>query len=183
MNYSLQKYSEILKTRAIKDAPCGLHFEYSEHKNIIDANQCGNKITLVTSTPYEYIEDVLIHELSHWIIGKNWLFEEHKNWHGEYFLAMQLKMYGSIQFYSESYCFELDKLQPGYSKQAFLVACEIFNKLNKQELSVDEFARSLTEYYNVEKKKTLKYKANKYAALACYAAIAGFVACVYFQII
>jgi hypothetical protein len=123
---------------------------------------------------------VLIHELSHWLIGKNWLFVNRPNYHGKWFLAMQIKMYGNIVRYENSACFMLDQKQNGYTNEEFLDACEIFNIVNKSNMNVDDFAEELTNKYNDEHKKSIRYKLEM---IALSIAIGSWIAFIAYQII
>lgn len=154
-NQAKSTFQRIIDELRLNLAPDGFFFEDGR----AGGRQHGEKIVLNTSTPPDGLEIVFRHEISHYVVGRNWIFNT-RHQHDTYFLATQIAIWGGLDNYKSSGAAEVDSAQPEFRTRSFEDTLHDANFVyhHCQNDDINKFIDNLKKWAHDEKKQSLGYK-------------------------
>jgi hypothetical protein len=155
MNQAKSTFQQIIDELRLDLAPAGFFFGNCR----MGGRQHGEKIVLNDSTPPDGFEIVFRHELSHYIVGRNWIFNT-RHQHDTYFLATQIAVWGGLENYNASGAADEDAAQMEFKSHSFEDTLHDANFVyyHCQNDNINKFIENLKKWAHNEEKQSLKYK-------------------------
>lgn len=155
INQARVTFQRIIDELQLALAPAGLQFANGQ----AGGRQHGESILLFTSTPPEGFEIVLRHELSHYVLGRNWIFND-MHQHGICFLATQIAIWGGLENYKASGAADEDSAQVEFRSCNFEDTLHDANFIyhHCQNDDINKFIENLKKCAHNAKKQSLQYK-------------------------